>query len=88
MTLRIPDHIVWQDVPGDLALFDTQRGVYHALNGSAAAIWRVLAAGIDPATIAHRLAEQHAAPLEAIASDVAAFLADARANALLVDQPE
>ena len=43
MTYRIPDHIVWQDVPGELALFDARDQTYSALNGSAAAIWREVA---------------------------------------------
>lgn len=87
MPVIIPDHIVWQDVPGDLALFDSETGIYHALNGSAAAIWREIAAGADSETAVDRLSEKFGAPRAEIATDVAAFVADALAKGILMHQP-
>lgn len=87
MTLTIPTHIIWQDVPGDLAVFDAQTETYHALNGSAAVIWREIASGADPATAADRLAEHYDAPPAKVAADVAAFVTDALAKGLLVRAP-
>lgn len=87
MTLIIPAHIVWQNVPGDLALFDTETGSYYALNGSAAAIWREIAGGADAETAASRLAERYNAPRPEVSADVAAFVADALAKGLLVREP-
>jgi hypothetical protein len=84
MTYRIPDHIVWQDVPGELALFDARDQTYSALNGSAAAIWREVARGVDQDTIVRTLAAQYDLPDHAIAADVTAFLTDAVGRGLLV----
>lgn len=84
MTFHIPDHIVWQDVPGELALFDARDQTYSALNGSAAAIWREVARGADQDTIAATLAARYDVPADAMSADVAAFIADALAKGLLV----
>ena len=84
MTVTTAPHIVWQDVPGDLALFDLNSGTYHALNGSAAAIWREIAAGADADGVIDRLAERYGAARADIAADVAAFIADALARGLLI----
>ena len=87
MTLFIPAHIVWQDVPGDLALFDTETGNYYALNGSAADIWREIAAGADADTAAARLAEAYGARQSDVRADVADFVADALDKGVLVAAP-
>lgn len=87
MTLSISAHIVWQDVPGDLALFDTKTGSYYALNGSAADIWREIAAGADEDTAADRLAEAYGAPRSEVRSDIAEFVADALDRGMLVTAP-
>lgn len=82
--LRIASHIAWNDVPGELALFDSRDGSYHALNGSAAAIWRAIASGLDVTAIVDGLASAYDAPRDAIQSHVDDFLEDARAKGLLV----
>lgn len=84
MTLSISDHISWQNVPGELALFDVRDGSYHALNGTAAEIWRAIAAGKSPAEIAAGLREWHDAPEGEIEEAVAGFIATARGKGLLV----
>ena len=84
MTYLIPEHIVWQDVPGELALFDARDQTYSALNGRAAAIWREVARGGDADTIVRTLAERYDVPDHAIAPDVTAFLTDAITRGLLV----
>ena len=83
MIYRIPSEIVWQDVPGELALFDARSETYSALNGSAAAIWREIASGADVDTIVDRLATAYDVPPAAMADDVAAFVTDALAKGLL-----
>lgn len=81
----IAPYIVWQDVPGELALFDERDGAYHCLNPIASAVWRGLAAGDDTDALIDALAGQFDAPRAAIAADVAAFVAEARARGLLSD---
>lgn len=81
--LRIAPHIAWNNVEGELALFDSRDGSYHALNGSGAAIWRAIAAGHDQPGIVEALAAQFDAPRAAIEASVVEFVAAARARGLL-----
>ena len=83
MNFHIPPHIIWQDVPGELALFDAHNQTYSALNGSAAAIWREIGRGSGQAEIVSALASAYGAPREELAADVAAFIADALDKGLL-----
>ncbi|MES2045159.1 MAG: PqqD family protein [Pseudomonadota bacterium] len=83
MTLSISDHISWQNVPGELALFDVRDGSYYTLNGTAAEIWRAIAAGRAPAEIAAALHARHAAPEGEIEQAVAGFIATAHDKGLL-----
>lgn len=85
--LRIAPHISWNNVEGELALFDSRSGAYHALNGSGAAIWRAIAAGMNEDEAIAALSATHDAPPEAIAADVRAFVADALARELLIEAP-
>jgi hypothetical protein len=83
VTLSIADHISWQNVPGELALFDVRDGRYHALNGTAAEIWRCIAAGQSPSDIVAGLRARHDAPDGEIEQAVDAFIATARDKGLL-----
>jgi hypothetical protein len=83
--LRIAPHIAWNNVEGELALFDSRDGTYHALNGTGAAIWREIAAGHGQPGIVDRLATRFDAPRAAIEASVAEFIAAARAKGLLED---
>jgi hypothetical protein len=83
VTLSIPDHVSWQNVPGDLALFDLRDGRYHALNGTAAEIWRAIAAGQKPSEIVTALRGRHEAPDGEIERAVGEFIAAARDKGLL-----
>lgn len=83
--LKIAPTIAWNNVEGELALFDSRNGTYHALNGTGAAIWRAIAAGLDKPAIVESLAAVYAAPRGAIESEVTDFIATARAKGLLED---
>lgn len=83
--LKIAPYIAWNNVGGELALFDSRDGAYHALNASSAAIWRSVAAGLDEAEIVRTLARDHDAPPAEIERDVRDFLDLARAKGLLED---
>ena len=82
--LRIAPHVAWNNVAGELALFDSRDGSYHALNLSGAAIWRSIAAGIPEGEIAGHLAAAHDAPRDMIAANVAEFIDAALAKGLLI----
>ena len=82
--LTIPPYITWQDVDGELALFDERDGRYHLLNGTAAAIWRGIAAGADRVALVDRIAAGFNVRPEEIAPDVDAFIEAAMAQGLLL----
>jgi hypothetical protein len=84
MTLTIPTYISWQDVDGELALFDERDNRYHLLNGTAAAIWRAIAAGMDRAMVIDRIAASFRVKPEDIVADIDAFAEAAIAQGLLV----
>jgi hypothetical protein len=82
--LRIAPHISWHAVEGELALFDTRDGSYHALNPTAADIWRGIAEEVPLESLAASLATRYAAPREAVAAGVREFVGEALAKGLLV----
>lgn len=83
--IRIEPHVVWQDVPGELVLYDQHGNAYHALDRIGSDIWRLIAAGKDEAAASVDLVARYDAPPERIENDVATFVADARAKGLLSD---
>jgi hypothetical protein len=82
--LTIPTYISWQDVDGELALFDERDDRYHLLNGTAAAIWRGIAAGLDRAMLIERIAAGFRVKPEDILADIDAFAEAAIAHGLLL----
>jgi hypothetical protein len=84
MMLTIPTYIAWQDVDGELALFDERDERYHLLNGTAAAIWRGIAAGVDRAGLIDQLAGDFRVKPEAIVADIDGFISAAMTQGLLL----
>lgn len=85
--LSIAPSISWNPVEGELALFEARSGAYHALNPSAAAIWRAIASGMNETETIDSIAEAHDAPREIVAENVREFIVDALAKGLLVEDP-
>lgn len=83
MMLTIPTYITWQDVDGELALFDERDDRYHVLNGTAAAIWRGIAAGLDRAMLIDQIATGFRIKPADIIPDIDAFAEAAIALGLL-----
>lgn len=83
--ISVTSHVVWQDVPGELVLFDQQGNAYHALDAIGSEIWRQLAANGDVDAVIADLTERYDAPPERIAEDVRGFVATARDKGLLTD---
>jgi hypothetical protein len=84
MMLTIPTYVIWQDVDGELALFDERDNRYHLLNGTGAAIWRAIATGVDKAGLIDQLAAQFGVKPEEIVPDIDAFIDAAAAQGLLL----
>jgi hypothetical protein len=74
--------VSWTDAGDELVIFDRGRGTYHALNGSASAIWRALGDGRSADDVAGLLSERFDAD---VAGDVADFLATALAAGLIAE---
>jgi len=86
--LTIPTYITWQDVDGELALFDERDERYHLLNGTAAVIWRGIAAGMDRAMLIDRISADFEVTPGDIVADIAAFAEAAIALGLLLKKDE
>jgi hypothetical protein len=76
-SLIVPDHIVWNDVEGDLVLFDSRRQNYYTLDETASAIWRCIALGGSYSATIGQLCARYDAPKAVIAADALSFAQDA-----------
>jgi len=83
--IRPAPSLTWPPVAGEMALYDARDGCYHVLNSSAAAIWTAIAAETPVERVATDLAIAHGVPIEAMRTDVDAFIAEALQLGLLVD---
>lgn len=83
--IEIAPQLSWPPVEGELAIYDSRDGKYHVLNGSAAAIWRRIAAGLGAAEIATELALEHRTTVDTVRRDVDLFFAGALELGLLID---
>ncbi|MEO7691237.1 MAG: PqqD family protein [Sphingomonas sp.] len=84
MMLTIPTYITWQDVDGELALFDERDDRYHVLNGTAAMIWRGVAAGMERSVLIDQIATDFQVKPGEIIADIDAFIGAATAQGLLL----
>ena len=84
MMPTIPPYITWQDVDGELALFDERDDRYHVLNDTAAAIWRGIAAGMERTVLIEQIATNFRVKSAEIIADIDAFIEAATAQGLLL----
>ena len=84
MMPTIPPYITWQDVDGELALFDERDDRYHVLNDTAAAIWRGIAAGMEKTGLIDQIAAGFQVGPGEIIADIDAFIGAATAQGLLL----
>ena len=80
----IPEAISWRDVPGEIVLFDARANAYHALNLSAAQVWRALAQGLSPQKTAMLLSARFGRDTKEMAGDVTEFINRALEQGLLL----
>jgi hypothetical protein len=83
--LKIAAHVVWRDVPGELALFDQRSGEYHTLDAIGAAIWRAVSRGEPMPDIVAALATRYTAAPDVIARDVGDFISASIRRGLLIE---
>jgi hypothetical protein len=77
------DHVIWNDVAGELILFDSSDGSYHALNEVGSYLWRNIAHGRELSLIIKELSGQYKQDETTIKADVHHFLSEALAKGLL-----
>lgn len=76
-------HIVWNDVEGELVLFDSRDDRYHALNEVGSHVWRNIAHGCALSLVINDLCDQYQQDEAIIRADVQHFLAEALDKGLL-----
>ncbi len=84
MKLR-SDDLVWQKVDSDVVVLDLRTSIYFRINGSGAALWEQLAADVTNSDLEKTLVATYGISVERAATDVAAFLDDARERGFLED---
>ena len=77
------DHLAERVVDGELVLYDPQRQYVHALNPTAAFVWRGCDGEHDVASIIAELAELYPGSRQAIEEDVVEILKQFQASGLL-----
>lgn len=79
---RRPD-VQWEELDGEVVVFDSADKVVHLLNQSAAAVWCRLDGTVTVAQVASGLAREHAADEAMVMRDVDAVLTDLEIRGLL-----
>lgn len=82
-TLNAPD-VMQETVDGEVIIVNVATGIYYSLAGAGAAIWTDLLRGKEEAAICRRITALGGATHEVVASEVSRFVAELRAENLLV----
>lgn len=77
------DAVEWREVGGEALLLDLRSSNYLVVNPSATVLWRRLAKGTTRDELVAALAEEYGLPVDQVAGDVDAFLADCKARELI-----
>lgn len=83
--LKIADHVSWNDVDGELVLFNRENGRYHALNATASLVWRSIAHGMELPAVVSELVHTCDEDRGSVVTAVQAFVAQALVAGVLVD---
>jgi hypothetical protein len=79
--------IVFDVLEGEVVLVNLDSGSYYILEGTASAIWQMVAAGWSLAEVAASLSRHYTGETETIASSVADFVAQLEQEAAVVPAP-
>lgn len=75
-TLKIPQHIVYQDIDNELVLLDLNQGVYYGLKDVGKRCWELIVENRDRAGMITVLAQEYNVSPELLAQDLDLLLAD------------
>jgi hypothetical protein len=84
--LSISPSVFWNDVDGELVLFHSDDGSYHALNGVGSAIWRAIANGRELNHIILDLCSTYNQDETVIEAEVQGFIQRVHEKGLLISQ--
>ena len=79
-------HVVSTAHGARTVLLDSRSGHYYGLDEVGSRIWSLAGDGLSAATISEKLAQEYDAPVEQLAHDVEAFLADLKRSRLLEER--
>ena len=82
-----PSQVVHETIDGEVIIIQLDRANYYSLGGVGAEIWRLICAGLPPATIAERLEATYQSDNGRIAADLEELLARLREESLVQDAP-
>jgi hypothetical protein len=82
-----PSQVVHETIDGEVIIIQLDRANYYSLAGAGAEIWRLICAGLPPATIAGRLEAAYQSDNGRIAADLEELLARLREEGLVQDAP-
>ncbi len=83
MNYRVPDHVHFRNLHGEVVLLDTKTDAYLGLNQTAAVAWEVLAGGGSQEAAADSLVARFDVAPEVAQADVAALVGDLLARGLI-----
>jgi hypothetical protein len=83
LAVKPAEHVLHQELDGEMVLLDLHTGGYYGLNGVGSQIWLRLQEGIPPAAIVTALAEMYGVSEETIEGDLRRFVVDLEAQGLV-----
>lgn len=89
IALRVPDHVAYEELDGDVVLLNSQSSTYFRLNRVGSRFWNLLRSGDNGANVLQTLRVEFAVDEATLVSDLEALVEDLIAHGLLVvrEQP-
>jgi predicted Rdx family selenoprotein len=80
---RAGDHVLFQELSGEVVLLNPSSGIYFSLNEGGGRVWELALEGLGPEAIVARLVSEYDVSPERAAGDVTAFLGELQRHDLL-----
>ena len=87
MTLRIPNHVVFEILDGQAVLLNLDSGNYHSLNSTATRVWRSIESGMNTDNIEASIADEFDVDPAVVQQDVRSVIDELIERGLLVREP-
>src|SRR4051812_41331169 len=83
-TLRVPEHVLAREALGETVLLNLDNEQYYGLNGVGTRLWELVQVGTSFGGVVDTLSGEYDVKREVLVADLAAVIADLRANGLIV----